>query len=230
MGKRGNNFAYARTQRNHPQNAVSGTPACRQAGLDDLVPHDNFYRRLNQVLDLHFLYQATAKYYGTEGQESIDPVVFFKICLVGYLNNINSDRKLIEYCSDSLAICLFLKYDIDDSVHKPLYDKMHQKMQTGYAKRLMRIRSKTVKPVLGTLMNFLNVRMVNTRGIAQANKHVLMAALTYNLKKYLNFIRKETIAQAVTLKEDLLKGIEMLIFGVLGRQISHRKFTEAIFQ
>jgi IS5 family transposase len=42
--------------------------------------------------------------------------VFFKICLVGYLNNINSDRKLIEYCSDSLAIRLFLKYDIDESL------------------------------------------------------------------------------------------------------------------
>jgi len=67
-------------------------------------------------LDLHFLYQETAKYYGSEGQESIDPVVFFKICLVGYLNNINSDRKLIEYCGDSLALRLFLRYDIDEQL------------------------------------------------------------------------------------------------------------------
>jgi len=57
-----------------------------QVHLYELVPQDNFYRRLNQVLDLHFLYRSTAKYYGSEGQESIDPVVFFKICLVGYLN------------------------------------------------------------------------------------------------------------------------------------------------
>jgi transposase len=69
---------------------------------------------LEKELDLKYLYKATEQYYGTEGQESIDPVVFFKICLVGYLNNINSDRKLIEYCSDSLAIRLFLKYDIDE--------------------------------------------------------------------------------------------------------------------
>jgi transposase/ribosomal protein S17E len=84
--------------------------------IDDLVPKDNFYRLLNKELNLHFLYKATAKYYGYEGQESIDPVVFFKICLVGYLNNINSDRKLIEYCSDSLAIRLFIKYDIDEAL------------------------------------------------------------------------------------------------------------------
>jgi transposase len=85
-----------------------------QVHLDDLVPKDNFYRLLDRTLDLHFLYKATEQYYGEEGQESIDPVAFFKICLVGYLNNINSDRKLVEYCGDSLAVRLFIKYDIDD--------------------------------------------------------------------------------------------------------------------
>ena len=87
-----------------------------QVSLDDLVPENNYYRLINRELDLKFLYKATEKYYGAEGQESIDPIVFFKICLVGYLNNINSDRKLIEYCSDSLAIRLFIKYDIDESL------------------------------------------------------------------------------------------------------------------
>ncbi|WP_134395869.1 transposase, partial [Flavobacterium psychrophilum] len=80
--------------------------------LLDMVPSDNFYRRLSTELDLHFIYKATQKYYGKEGQESIDPVVFFKILLVGYLNNINSDRHLIAYCSDSLSIRLFLGYDV----------------------------------------------------------------------------------------------------------------------
>ncbi|MFM9438582.1 IS1182 family transposase [Flavobacterium psychrophilum] len=81
-----------------------------------MVPADNFYRRLSTELDLHFIYKATQKYYGKEGQESIDPVVFFKILLVGYLNNINSDRHLIAYCSDSLSIRLFLGYDVYESL------------------------------------------------------------------------------------------------------------------
>lgn len=84
--------------------------------LYDLVPEGNFYRELSQKLNLNYLYKATTKYYGREGQESIDPIVFFKILLVGYLNNINSDRKLIEFCSDSLAIRLFLKFDIDEAL------------------------------------------------------------------------------------------------------------------
>ncbi len=84
--------------------------------LDALVPQDNFYRRVNAGLNLHFIYKATAKYYGAEGQESIDPVVFFKILLIGYLNNINSDRALLRYCADSLSIRLFLGYDLDEEL------------------------------------------------------------------------------------------------------------------
>src|SRR5450759_4295155 len=61
-----------------------------QVHLDNLVAKDNFYRKLSEGIDLHFLYDETKDYYGTEGQESIDPVVFFKICMVGYLNKINS--------------------------------------------------------------------------------------------------------------------------------------------
>lgn len=87
-----------------------------QLHLDELVPKDNFYRELDSVLDLHFLYKATEQYYGDEGQESIDPVVFFKICLIGYLNNINSDRRLIEYCSNCLDIRLFIRYDLDEKL------------------------------------------------------------------------------------------------------------------
>ena len=84
--------------------------------LDCLVPQEDFYRKVNQHLELHFLYKATAPYYGREGQQSIDPVVFFKILLVGYLNNINSDRALLRYCADSLSIRLFLGYDLDEEL------------------------------------------------------------------------------------------------------------------
>ena len=63
--------------------------------------------------------------------------------------------------------------------------------RAGYAKQMRRFRSRTVEPVLGTLLNFLGLRKVYTRGLQQAHKHVLMAALTYNLKKYVKFISKK---------------------------------------
>ena len=49
-----------------------------ELSLDMLVPEDNFYRKLLTELDLHFIYKATQKYYGKEGQESIDPVNFVR--------------------------------------------------------------------------------------------------------------------------------------------------------
>ncbi len=84
--------------------------------LEQLVPQDNFYRTLNKVLNLQFVYKQTASYYGSEGQQSIDPVVFFKILLVGYLNNINSDRALLRYCGNCLDIRLFIGYDLDEEL------------------------------------------------------------------------------------------------------------------
>ena len=87
------------------------------------------------------------------------------------------------------AVSKFKK--LDDSIHKPLYDKMHRKLNKdkNYTRFLTKRRSSTVEPVLGTLINHHNMKRVNARGIAQANKHVLMAALSYNLKKLLKFIR-----------------------------------------
>lgn len=87
-----------------------------QFQLSDRVPLHNFYRRLKDFLDLQFLYGLTQEYYGTSGQKSIDPIVFFKLCLVGYLENIISDRKLIDHCSMRLDILYFIGYDIDEEL------------------------------------------------------------------------------------------------------------------
>jgi len=84
--------------------------------LSDRIPKTNFYRQLKEHLDLKFIPASTAKYYGTEGQQSIDPEVFFKLLLVGYLENLNSDRKIIEHAKMRLDILYFIGYDIDEEL------------------------------------------------------------------------------------------------------------------
>src|SRR5215204_2887368 len=84
--------------------------------LSNHVPADNFYRRLKESLDLQWLYKGTKKYYGREGQQSIDPAIFFKLILVGYLENLNSDRKIIEHSKMRLDILFFLGYDLDEEL------------------------------------------------------------------------------------------------------------------
>jgi transposase len=82
--------------------------------IEDFVPIDNFYRRVDQVLDLRFLYQECKAFYGTTGNPSLDPVVFFKLLLFGYFEHIICDRELIRRASDSLGVRLYLGYDIDE--------------------------------------------------------------------------------------------------------------------
>lgn len=84
--------------------------------LSSRIPKNNFYRNLKEALDLRELYPLTKAYYGSCGQKSIDPVVFFKLCLVGYLENFISDRQLIEHCSMRMDLLYFLGYDIDEEL------------------------------------------------------------------------------------------------------------------
>ena len=84
--------------------------------LSDRVPKENFYRRLKSELDLSFIRPLTKAYYGEEGQKSIDPIVFFKLILVGYIENLNSDRKIINHAGMRLDILFFIGYDIDEEL------------------------------------------------------------------------------------------------------------------
>ncbi|MCL2025716.1 MAG: transposase [Leptospirales bacterium] len=84
--------------------------------LSERVPQNNFYRQLKETLDLSYLHKMTEKYYGTEGQKNIDTEVFFKLMLIGYLENVNSDRKIIEQALMRMNMLYFLSYEIDESL------------------------------------------------------------------------------------------------------------------
>ena len=64
---------------------------------------------------------------------------------------------------------------------------------------MKRKRSSTVEPVWGTLINFTGMKRLNARGLAAANKMLLLAAAVYNLKKWLRFTAPETIAKATAM-------------------------------
>jgi hypothetical protein len=68
---------------------------------------------------------------------------------------------------------------------------MHKRLQTVNREKIRQLRSSTVEPVLGTLVNFLAMRRVNTRGIKQANKCIIMSAIAYNLKKLLKWEQRK---------------------------------------
>ena len=84
--------------------------------LSEHIPKHNLYYRLKQVLHLDDLYELTRPYYGSCGQKSIDPTVFLKLCLIAHLENIDSDRRLMEVCSLRLDLRYFLGYNLDEEL------------------------------------------------------------------------------------------------------------------
>ncbi len=96
---------------------------------------------------------------------------------------------------------------ITESVDKPYYDEMHERLKTKNALGLRKQRSSTVEPVLGTLINFTGMRRIWTRGIKNANKFMIGAATAYNLKKWLKYkVKKVKVrVQQLPLPELLVK-------------------------
>ena len=74
-----------------------------QFSLDALVPETHLLRRVAEGVDFSFIRQLSRPYYSHTGQPSVDPVVLFKMLLVGYLYGITSERRLAREVSLHLA-------------------------------------------------------------------------------------------------------------------------------
>jgi transposase len=84
--------------------------------LEDLVPKANFYRQLEDHLDLSFIPEFVSSLYSEFGRPSIDPVVFFKLQLIAFFEGVQSERRLIEMVNVNLAHRWFIGYDLDETV------------------------------------------------------------------------------------------------------------------
>jgi transposase len=184
--------------------------------IDAYIPNFGQYKAEREG----FIYNKDKDQY--ECQRGNKAILPFKGITTINNRKVKAYRSSITVCKNCelRASCLGLKTmhkQINDTFDKPLYDAMHKKMQTPYAKSISRIRSATVEPVLGTLINFLNMKRINTRGIKQANKHIIMAATCYNLKKLLKWDEHKRISVSRTpeiltksTKESLLLTIFLL--------------------
>ena len=90
----------------------SFSPLPHDLSLEDLVPRDHFYRRLQARLDLSFVRELVAPLYANGGRPSVDPVVFFKLQLVMFFEDIRSERQLMGMVSDRLSLRWYLGYDL----------------------------------------------------------------------------------------------------------------------
>ncbi len=84
--------------------------------LEDLVPPDHFYRHVERTLDLTFVRDLVQSCYAPIGRPSVDPVVFFKLQLVMFFEDLRSERQLMRVVADRLSLRWYLGYDLHESL------------------------------------------------------------------------------------------------------------------
>lgn len=84
--------------------------------LEELVPRNNFYRQVEDCLDLSTVRDMVHDLYSPIGRPSIDPAVFFKLQLIAFFEGIRSERKLMETVNLNLAHRWYIGYDLDEPV------------------------------------------------------------------------------------------------------------------
>lgn len=78
--------------------------------LEHQVPDNHLLRKVEKYIDFSFILDLVRPFYSeTTGRPSIDPIVFFKMLLIGYLYNIRSERELERTVNDSFAFRWFLR-------------------------------------------------------------------------------------------------------------------------
>ena len=84
--------------------------------IEDHVPDDHLFRKIDRFLDLSDIRQYLAPYYSHRERPSVDPELVIRMLLLGYSMGIRSERRLCEEVHLNLAYRWFCRLDLVDRV------------------------------------------------------------------------------------------------------------------
>ncbi len=115
--------------------AVKGQAARLQVEmvcLDELVPEDDRYRRLDGLVDWSFVRELAAPCYAEDvGRPSIDPIVLVKLMVAGALEGFGSTRELLREASMRLDLRRFLGSGLSERL------PVHQTLAHAHSRRFV---------------------------------------------------------------------------------------------
>lgn len=77
--------------------------------IEQMVDENHLLRHVDKHIDFSFIIDLTRPYYcENNGRPSLDPIVFFKMLLLGYLYGIRSERELERAVNDTISFRWFL--------------------------------------------------------------------------------------------------------------------------
>jgi IS5 family transposase len=84
--------------------------------LGDRIPADHLLRRIREQVDFQFVRDHVRHLYGDCGHESLDPIVLVKLMLLLFLEQVKSERALMEQMGYRLDWLWFCEYDLDEPI------------------------------------------------------------------------------------------------------------------
>jgi len=84
--------------------------------LDRRVRPDHPLRRIAETIDFTFVRAEVAKFYGKNGNVSVDPVVILKLMFLLFYDDVASERELMAMLSERLDYLWFLGYGLNDEI------------------------------------------------------------------------------------------------------------------
>lgn len=85
--------------------------------IESLVPGDHLLRKIDASIDLEFIRERVRHLYSADnGRPALDPVVLFKLLLMGYLFGIRSERQLMREVQCNAAYRWYLRLKLTDKV------------------------------------------------------------------------------------------------------------------
>lgn len=85
--------------------------------IEELVPKDHLLRKIDRAIDFSFIYAKVEGLYCTNnGRPSVDPVVLFKMLMIGYLFGVRSERQLVREIQVNMAYRWFLGFGLRDKI------------------------------------------------------------------------------------------------------------------
>ncbi len=85
--------------------------------LESLVPSDHLVRKIARTVDFEFIRDRVAHLYCPDnGRPALDPVLLFKMLLIGYLFGVRSERQLMREIQVNVAYRWILWLRLTDKV------------------------------------------------------------------------------------------------------------------
>ena len=101
--------------------------------VEDMVPENHPLRLIDRHIDFSFIREKVKHLYSHTGRPSVDPEVFIRMLLIGYLYGISSERRLCEEVKMHIGYRWFVGLSLEDNVpdHSTFSKNRHERFTEG---------------------------------------------------------------------------------------------------